>query len=154
MDTDRIEAALRGAPDTRHLLIGEGALLGVDDAFARCFGDEPAVVIADENTWAVAGRAVVERLRAAGRALAEPIVFPGSPTLYADFATVLALEEQLRGRAAVPVVVGSGTLNDITKLASHRLGRQYMCVGTAASMDGYTAFGAAITKDGFKQTMT
>jgi glycerol-1-phosphate dehydrogenase [NAD(P)+] len=29
-----------------------------------------------------------------------------------------------------------------------------MCVGTAASMDGYTAFGAAITKDGYKQTMT
>ena len=29
-----------------------------------------------------------------------------------------------------------------------------MSVGTAASMDGYTAFGAAITKDGYKQTMT
>src|SRR5262249_32716387 len=49
---------------------------------------------------------------------------------------------------------GSGTLNDITKLAAHRAGRPYMCVGTAASMDGYTSFGAAITKDGFKQTMT
>jgi hypothetical protein len=29
-----------------------------------------------------------------------------------------------------------------------------MTVGTAASMDGYTAFGAAITKDVYKQTMT
>ena len=29
-----------------------------------------------------------------------------------------------------------------------------MSVATAASMDGYTAFGAAITKEGYKQTMT
>ena len=28
-----------------------------------------------------------------------------------------------------------------------------MCVGTAASMDGYTAFGASIEKDGLKQTL-
>lgn len=27
-----------------------------------------------------------------------------------------------------------------------------MCVGTAASMDGFTAYGASITKDGNKQT--
>jgi glycerol-1-phosphate dehydrogenase [NAD(P)+] len=74
--------------------------------------------------------------------------------LYASFENVLALEEKLRTTSAVPIVVGSGTLNDITKLAAYRAGRQYMCVGTAASVDGYTAFGAAITRDGFKQTMS
>jgi glycerol-1-phosphate dehydrogenase [NAD(P)+] len=73
--------------------------------------------------------------------------------LYADYDNVLRLEGELRGLDAVPVVVGSGTLNDITKLASHLAGRQYMVVATAASMDGYTSFGAAITRDGFKQTM-
>src|SRR5206468_6411595 len=80
-------------------------------------------------------------------------VFPGTPTLYADYENVLTLERKLRGTDAIPLVVGSGTLNDLTKLASYRVGRQYLCVGTAASMDGYTAFGAAITKDGFKQTI-
>ncbi len=29
-----------------------------------------------------------------------------------------------------------------------------MCVGTAASMDGYTAFGASVEKDGLKQTLS
>jgi len=39
------------------------------------------------------------------------------------------------------------------KLASHRAGREaYLCVATAASMDGYTAFGASITFEGAKQT--
>ena len=48
--------------------------------------------------------------------------------------------------------VGSGVINDLTKLTAHRCGRRYMCVGTAASMDGYTAYGASITYQGNKQT--
>src|SRR5206468_10081804 len=41
---------------------------------------------------------------------------------------------------------------DLTKLAAHRLARPYMVVATAASMDGYTAYGASITTKGSKQT--
>lgn len=154
MDYQRVNAALEGASDTRCVRIGDGAIAHVDDTFAQCFEEQSAVVVADENTWRVAGEQVQERLRGAGRRVEAPIVFPGQPTLYADYENVLALEKKLGGLDAVPVVVGSGTLNDITKLAAHRLGRQYLVVGTAASMDGYTAFGAAITRDGFKQTMS
>src|SRR4029453_7065088 len=60
----------------------------------------------------------------------------------------------LSGHDAVPVAVGSGSLNDIVKRAAHEAGRPYLGVATAASMDGYTAFGAAITRAGYKQTMT
>lgn len=154
MDDQRIEAALRDAGDTRRVVIGAGALAAVDTTFRQCFEQQPAVVVADENTWEVAGAAVEQRLRDAGRRVEDAIIFPSRPVLYADFDHVLELEGKLRTRGATPVVVGSGTLNDITKLASHRSGLPYMCVGTAASMDGYTAFGAAITKDGFKQTMS
>jgi glycerol-1-phosphate dehydrogenase [NAD(P)+] len=153
VDYNRINAALREASDTRHLLIGTGVLNEVGNVLQEAFGRQPVVVVADDNTFTVAGKAVCERLRSEGWTVQEPIVFPGTPTLYADFENVLTLEEKLRPLDAVPIAVGSGTLNDIAKLASHRAGRQYMCVGTAASMDGYTAFGAAITKDGFKQTM-
>src|SRR5919202_3430146 len=154
MDNERIKQVLREATDTQAILIDAGAISSTDDVFAQSFGDRPAVVVADENTYKVAGEAVQRRLTGAGREVAEPIVFPGQPALYADYQNVLELEDRLRAHEAIPVVVGSGTLNDITKLAAHRCGRPYMVVGTAASMDGYTAFGAAITKDGFKQTMS
>ncbi|MFZ2259766.1 MAG: sn-glycerol-1-phosphate dehydrogenase, partial [Luteococcus japonicus] len=111
-----------------------------------------AIVIADENTWAVAGDAVRDSLTAAGVEQAEPYVFPGTPTLYAGYENVEILREHLRGIDAVAVSVASGTLNDLTKLASGELGRPYMNVCTAASMDGYAAFGASITRDGFKIT--
>ncbi len=154
MDNERIQAALRDASETRSVVIGAGTLAAADTTFAQCFQDSPAVIVADEHTFVVAGGTVYEALRANGRTVEEPIVFPGAPALYADFNNVLQLEGQLRASNAIPVVVGSGTLNDITKLAAQRVGKPYMCVGTAASMDGYTAFGAAITKDGFKQTMS
>jgi glycerol-1-phosphate dehydrogenase [NAD(P)+] len=153
MDDGRIEAALRGASDTRYAVIGVDVLGSVATTFTQCFGQQPAVVVADENTFAVAGRATHEQLRLGGHTVEVPILFPGQPALYADHANVLALEGRLRSIDAIPVAVGSGTLNDITKLAAYRCGRPYMVIATAASMDGYTAFGAAITHEGFKQTM-
>jgi glycerol-1-phosphate dehydrogenase [NAD(P)+] len=64
------------------------------------------------------------------------------------------LQSALQKHAAIPVAVGSGTINDLTKLAANRADRPYLCVATAASMDGYTAFGASITHEGSKQTFS
>ena len=75
------------------------------------------------------------------------------PALYAEIRFVRELEDALRAHDAIPIAVGSGTINDLVKLAAHRVGRPgYLCVATAASMDGYTAFGASITSEGAKQT--
>lgn len=142
------------ASDTRCLLVGDGTLSSVAEMFRECFPNQLAVIVADKNTFQAAGSTVHDKLSAAGLVAGQPIIFPGQPALYADYDSVVVLEGKLRELDAIPVVVGSGTLNDITKLASHRLGRNYMVVATAASMDGYTAFGAAITEDGFKQTMS
>jgi glycerol-1-phosphate dehydrogenase [NAD(P)+] len=152
VDPERINAVLREATDTRNVTIGAGVIAAVDQLFAQCFGEQSAVVIADGNTFAVAGETVYQRLEAAERSADAPFVFPGQPTLYAEYQHVLELEVSLRTHEAIPVAVGSGTLNDIVKLAAHRCGRPYMVVATAASMDGYTSDGAPITRDGFKQT--
>jgi len=48
--------------------------------------------------------------------------------------------------------VGSGSINDLTKRAAHETHLPYIAVATAASMDGYTASGAALIHEGVKQT--
>jgi glycerol-1-phosphate dehydrogenase [NAD(P)+] len=155
MADERIADALRNASDTRAVVVEAGALAAVDRVLADCFGDTAAaVVVADETTMAVAGATVDERMRAAGRKVLEPVVLPAQPALYADYDNVTAVATALRGHDAVPVAVGSGTINDLVKRAAHECERAYLSVATAASMDGYTAFGAAITKDGYKRTMT
>ncbi|MBA2692946.1 MAG: sn-glycerol-1-phosphate dehydrogenase [Rubrobacter sp.] len=154
MDDERIKQALRGATDTEDVVIEAGGLSRVGEVFSKNFPGRAAVIVADENTFGVAGEGTRKSLADAGVELREPYVFPGAPTLYAKYSNIETLVEALRGADAVPVAIGSGTLNDIAKRAAYEIGEAYMCVGTAASMDGYTAFGASIEKDGHKQTLT
>jgi glycerol-1-phosphate dehydrogenase [NAD(P)+] len=154
MEEERIKAALREATDTQNVNIGAGALASVPGIFLEGFGDSPAVVVADGNTFEVAGKEVQRRLERAGHTMMEPYVFPAEPPLYAEYSNIEKLWDSLREHDAIPVAVGSGTVNDIVKRSAHECERPYMCVATAASMDGYTAFGASIEKDGLKQTLS
>lgn len=146
-----IENALKAANETRALRIGPGLLREVPDLFQEQFPGKIAVVIADNTTYRVAGATVCEALKAKGINQLEPFIFD-DPELHAEYSYVDQLVAFLKTNEAIPVAVGSGTINDLVKLASHLTGRRYMCVATAASMDGYTAFGASITADGAKQT--
>jgi glycerol-1-phosphate dehydrogenase [NAD(P)+] len=146
-----VSEAIGAAPDTRCLELGQGVLGRTPQIFRQQFGDKPALLVADTNTFAAAGQAILEAFRRAGHDCREPFVFTDS-RLYAEHSYVVALEAALQGHQAIPVAVGSGTINDLTKLAAHRTGRPYLAVATAASMDGYTAFGASITCQGSKKT--
>ena len=123
----------------------------VGEVFAELFGDSPCIIIADENTFAVAGKDATTRCGPVAAIACEPLVLEADG-LYAEYSFVTRIQDALADNNAIPVAVGAGTINDLTKLAAHLCGRQYLSVATAASMDGYTAFGASITHEGSKQT--
>ncbi len=154
MSSEQVETALRGATDTERVVTGAGVLASVGEVVTQAFADQPVVVVADTITHGVAGQEVQQRLEAIGHPVHQSYVFPAQPTLRAEYPHIERLRDSLRTHDAVPVAVGSGTINDIVKRAAHECGRPYLVVGTAASMDGYAAFGAAITKEGYKQTMS
>lgn len=147
-----IQRALRSADETKLAVVAVDALDGVPACFRELFGDATAVVIGDERTMTVAGQRVHDSLVAAGIPTIEPYVFPGDPELYASYENCQVIRDFLAPLDVRAVAVGAGTLNDIVKRGCGELGRPYLQVGTAASMDGYTAFGASITRDGFKIT--
>lgn len=147
----KVESALARTTDTKALIIGKGVVSRTSEVFNQLFAGKKAIIVADTNTWKVAGEAVYASLQAAGIDQDEPFIF-NDPDLYAEWKFVEQLKAHLEPRDVIAVAVGSGVINDLTKYTSHILGRKYMCVGTAASMDGYTAYGASITKDGNKQT--
>ena len=155
MSSQRVLRALASATDTKRIVIGRDVLQAAGEVFAETVGGAgTAVVVADETTWRLAGPAVAASLRAHGVDLADPLVFPSRPPVYAGYENVSRVRERLRSTGAAACSIGSGTISDLTKLASGELARPYVHVCTAASMDGYAAFGAAITKDGFKITRT
>lgn len=153
-EQQQIEDALRAVGQTRVLEIERGIRHRVAPVFGLLFGTAPVLVVADENTFAAAGKDVWDGLQRAGCECSNPFIFD-EPDLVADFRHVTTLQQRLAAQAEViPVAVGSGTINDLTKLAAHQVGRPYMVVATAASMDGYAAYGASITRNGFKRSIS
>ena len=150
-----LEEALTQTTDTKACVIGPGATEAAAKMFGELFPDaKKAIVIDDPRTRAVAGARVIDLLKAAGCDVAEHVINPDGSDFHATYAKVEEVREAIAAAdGAIPVAVGSGVINDLTKRACGELGLRYMVVGTAASMDGYTAYGAAITKDGMKQTM-
>ena len=126
MADDLISTALERAPDTDDVLIGPGALGSVGEVVRRVVGDRPVTVVADEVTWRVAGKQVQEQLDASGATAGEPFLFPAGTFVRADYANVEKVRDALATHDAIPVAVGSGTLNDLVKRAAHELDRRYL----------------------------
>ena len=153
MSKENIAAALKLADETKFLEIGENILSKVPAIFKEQFPGKKGIIISDSNTYAAAGDTVHKHLSEAGLEYSEPFILT-DPDLYADNKFVEKIEAFLKPTDAIAIAVGSGVINDLTKRANYLLERPYMCVATAASMDGYTAYGASITKDGAKVTLT
>ena len=161
MSREMIERALERATDTKACRIGDGALGDLVPLFRDLFpGAERAIVVEDPRTRAAAGERVAEMLRTAGVEVSEHVIEPGGITFHADYRYVEEVREAIKaagvekgGSRIVPVAVGSGVVNDLTKRASGELEIPYLTVGTAASVDGYSSFGAALrSPEGAKQT--
>ncbi len=147
---ERIAAALKVATDTKAFELGQGILGRVPALFNEFFPGRKAVVVADKNTWRVAGSKVFEALAEAGIPT-EKYLFQ-EDEFHADWDHIEELDRVLDSTGAIAVSVGSGTINDLCKLCSHHHQQSYLTVPTAASVDGYTSFGASITYQNAKQT--
>lgn len=73
--------------------------------------------------------------------------------LHADEEALAEAEEAVRGADCV-VVVGSGTITDICKVATHRVGgTPLVVVQTAASVDGFSDDVSVVLRNGVKRTI-
>lgn len=146
----RLNEALKIAVETKVIELGEGILGKVPQLFKELFPGKKAVVVADCNTWRVAGEEVFAKMQEAGIPC-ESFLIPDEH-FHAEWKYVEMVDELLDRSGAIAVSVGSGVINDLCKLASAHHGQEYVTVATAASVDGYTSFGASISYQGLKQT--
>ena len=155
----RMEEALKSACDTQACVIGENILGQVPALVRKHFpAATRAMIVADPRTWAAAGEQVSALLAADGIATERYILEPDGKMFHADYHYAVEVREALSAAGVekgdlVPVAVGSGVVNDLVKLASGDLKVPYLVCATAASVDGYSSFGAAIrSPEGAKQT--
>jgi glycerol-1-phosphate dehydrogenase [NAD(P)+] len=127
----------------------------LDEAVGRELDGRIAILIGDANTLRACGNALAEKLTSRGLRSWTVDLAPDGRVLHADDETLERVRRHLRELPAdaLPIAVGSGTINDLVKAASHEQARPYIIVATAASMNGYTSAIASITMDGLKRTL-
>ncbi|MFK5978741.1 MAG: sn-glycerol-1-phosphate dehydrogenase [Rhizobiaceae bacterium] len=97
------------------------------------------IVVSDAATFEALGKRVAKALKVLGSVKTIVLDHP-----HADLETAEKLRQQLKGNDGI-VAVGSGTINDLCKYATHLDGRGYCVFATAASMNGYTSSTASMT---------
>ena len=141
-------------------VIAEGAIYKIPEILENY---NKIYLVADENTYRVAGNKVEALLRDSGKLFSKCIlkgecVLPNAETLgnILMYAHDISAKSDIFSYSPMPdyiLAVGSGTVNDSCRLASYRLGIPYGIVGTAPSMDGYASAGSPFLHDGTKSTI-
>ncbi len=133
-----------------HLYVGNNA---VEHLVQYC-GEQHInqfLMVADKNTYAVLGQSVERALKARSWDVKTVVfqdaeVFPDSNFIFQVLIQADPLERTY-------LAVGSGTVTDITRFASHRNRRPFISLPTAPSVDGYTSPSASLLVRQTKQTV-
>jgi glycerol-1-phosphate dehydrogenase [NAD(P)+] len=148
-----LQQAVSRASVTREVDVGVGAIDRLPYMLSRLSRRSEYRLVADRNTMSAAGERVLAVLEREGIATPPPVVLDEVPRVKPRTETALDLARHLSDGATMPIAVGSGVINDITKYAARVANVPYVSVVTAASMDGYAASGAALLDGGFKRTL-
>ncbi|MGI6707261.1 MAG: sn-glycerol-1-phosphate dehydrogenase [Clostridia bacterium] len=138
----------------RRILIEEKALYQVFSIIRDLDLLGKALLVADRNTYAAAGRELEEELIRHGLEIKSCILLDDGQELHADEKALGSVLVHLEEDTRLLIAVGSGTLNDIVRYMSYRMGIPYIVVATAPSMDGYASTVSPLVVNGFKKTFS
>ena len=136
------ECGQRHRVPIRHIYAGEGAL-GQLSKIAEEFGGKNAFLVGDSHTMPLAAEPVRAMLEGAGMAVRE-YVFSRREHYLTDETAIGEMLVHLPQDTDLIVTIGSGTMNDISRVVSIRCRIPYVIIGTAPSMDGYASSTSAV----------
>ena len=118
--------------------------------FVKKYGKKRAFLLADANTFAVAGTQVMENLDANGISYTK-YVFPVG--IKPDEVSVGSAIMHYDSSCDIIIGIGSGVVNDIGKIVAKASGNPYIIVATAPSMDGFASGSSSMEVDGLKTSL-
>ncbi|MCH2037249.1 MAG: iron-containing alcohol dehydrogenase [Rickettsiales bacterium] len=130
------------------ILIGQHIIQQADILIQNLNIGSKALIVSDENTSKVLAKQLYHILKSMFQI--REYVYTGH--VEADMTAVNALTKEIKDTDFI-IAVGSGTINDICKLASYQAGITYIVWGTAPSMNGYCSANASITVNGYKSSL-
>ena len=133
-----------------HVTIEEGAINAIP-GYAKAYGAKKAFIIGDINTYPLAGDKITAMLEAEGISCSSYIF--KERRLEPDEKAVGSLVLHYDAKSDIIISIGSGVINDISKIIAYQTNTPYVIVASAAFMDGYAAGSSSMAIDGVKVTV-
>ncbi len=147
------ECGLHHGVDLKYLKIGCGAVNHVGDA-VRAVGAKKPFIICDKNTYEIAAKKVSEVLSQENIPHTVFVVPQGDlKKLEPDERALGSIAMTYDTTCDMIIAVGSGVINDLSKVFAFDLNVPQMIVGTAPSMDGFASNSASMVVNGVKTTL-
>lgn len=133
----------------KDIYIGKGLLPRIPEYIRRRGLGTHCVLVADDNTYRVAGAQVEAALTGDGFEVTPCVIHREKEMLPDDLSCGEVLLSITRDTQFL-IAVGSGTVTDTTRINAERTGLPFVSVGTAPSMDGYASAVAPLLHRGLK----
>lgn len=137
--------------EMKHIYVGEGVYVKIGDIVKEIYPKE-ILIISDKNTYEALGKSVESKIKESGFNYKNIILSNGEGDLVPDERTIGRLLVEMSDETELLVAVGSGTINDVSRIVSARTKIPYVIVGTAPSMDGYASTVSPLIIDKTKLT--
>ena len=155
MDLQKVLDNLKNCPcgkthtfDTKVVEIGSGITARAGEILANAGFPKKLLVVGDDNTMRVS-EGLLDSLASAGFDVAKKLIY--SDMKYARVEQVREVELLAREVDGI-ISVGTGSLNDICRVASFELDKKFCIFATAPSMDGFASDTAPIIENEFKNS--
>ena len=135
---------------TPDVIMGKGAMERLPEIINQ-FDGKKVFLLADVNTFAVAGERVCKILDACGIAY-EKYIYQDEH-LEPDEKAVGSAVMHFDRNCDLVIGIGSGVINDIGKILCQIADRKYIIVATAPSVDGYASNSSSMALDGLKVSL-
>ena len=147
---ESINKAIKRSQKIKAIVVEDNAIYQAPKLLKQYFNSSKVFIVADENTMNAVGCKLIDILHSNFEI--KSYVFPGKPRPKVNIENAEILKSQLKTHEGVPISVGSGVITDLVKYSAHQLGKPFLAIATAASMDGYASSGVPISIKGFKKT--
>lgn len=134
---------------TQDIYVGTGLLPHIPEYIRKKGLGTHCVLVADNNTWPLAGERVEKILTEAGIDVVRCLI-SRTGVVDPDESACGEVLLSIQPETEFLISVGSGSLTDTTRINAKRTGLPFISVGTAPSMDGYTSVVAPLLLRGVK----
>ena len=134
------------------IAIGKGIIEGIPARLEKLGISGSVHLVGDTHTMSAVGAKLEDALDCQSVIASRTVYATSDRDLVPDESALARLVLETPTSVDALVAIGSGTITDLVRFVAHKMGKPFVSVPTAPSMDGYASAVAPLIVGGFKRT--